>query len=157
MRIAPPPPVAADAAPAKANPEPIANKLENSVRANGSYPSPTKAHRSISTIAAAILEIEVDHKFADAHLAIWVDDRLTYTHPLEGIDKKHLVVFHKVQGHEFHAVQILPGKHSLRVQVTSDGDLLDRSATIDGEFASGTEKMLHVLVDKNGEMQLSLQ
>jgi len=103
-----------------------------------------------------MLEIEVDHKFSDAQMSIWVDDLLTYSHPLEGAEKKHLVVFHKVQGHEFHAVQITPGKHSLRVQVTA-GDLSNRSATIEGEFASGTEKMLRVLFDKTGEMKLSLQ
>ena len=67
-----------------------------------------------------MLEIEVEHKFAVAHLSIWVDDSLTYTHTLEGTDKKRLVVFHQVQGHEFHAMQLSPGKHLLRVQVTSD-------------------------------------
>ena len=72
-------------------------------------------------------------------------------------DKKRLVVFHKVQGHEFHAMQISPGKHSLRVQVTPGANISERSATIDGEFASGTEKMLRVLFTKSGEMKLSLQ
>jgi len=104
-----------------------------------------------------MLDIEIEHKFAQARLSIWLDDRLTYTHQLEGTDKKHLVVFHKVQGHEFHAVQIPPGNHVLRVQVTSGSDLSGRSATIEGEFASGTEKMLRVLFNKNGEMNLSLQ
>src|SRR5277367_2265456 len=37
----------------------------------------------------AMLEIEVDHKFAEAHLSISVDDHLTYTRVLEGTDKKH--------------------------------------------------------------------
>jgi serine/threonine protein kinase len=111
----------------------------------------------VSPVSPAMLDIEVEHKFTEAHLSIWVDDRLTYTHLLEGADKKHLVVFHKVQGHEFHAVQIPPGRHLLRVQVTSSTDLSQRSATIDGDFASGTEKMLRVLFNKNGEMNLSLQ
>src|SRR4029077_927982 len=75
---------------------------------------PTSRHHPSSTSAPAspaMLEIEVDHRFAEAHMAIWVDDELTYTHPLQGTEKKHLVVFHRVQGHEFHAVQISPGKH----------------------------------------------
>jgi len=104
-----------------------------------------------------MLEIEVDHKFADARISIWVDDLLTYTHPLEGIEKQHLVVFHTVQGHEFHAVQIPPGKHSLRVEVIPGGNFSQRSATIDGEFDSGAEKMLRVLFDKTGDMKLTLQ
>jgi hypothetical protein len=103
------------------------------------------------------LEIEVDHKFAEAHLSIWVDDRLTYTHLLEGTEKKRLVVFHHVQGHELHAMQLSPGKHLLRVQVTSGGTSYDQSATVAGEFASGQENVLRINFDKHGEMNLSLQ
>ena len=104
-----------------------------------------------------MLEIEVDHKFADAHLAIWVDQELTYTHPLQGIDRKHLVVFHRVQGHEFHAVQIPPGKHLLLVQVSPGAGASDQSGTVEGEFAEGAEKMLRILFSKTGEMNLTLE
>jgi len=104
-----------------------------------------------------MLEIEVDHKFAEAHLSIWVDDRRTYTHRLEGTDKKHLVVFHHVQGHELHAMQLSPGKHRLRVEVTSGGAISDQSATVAGEFASGQENVLRINFNKRGEMNLSLQ
>jgi serine/threonine-protein kinase len=165
----PPPAVTADTAPLKAKAGPIVKKLRKPVPAGGSHPYPTEARSSASPIPPAsqvptaspilpaMLEIEVDHKFANGHMSIWVDDLLTYSHSLEGIDKKHLVVFHKVQGHEFHAVQISPGKHLLRVQVTSGADQSERSATIEGEFVSGTENMLRVLFNKNGEMNLSLQ
>jgi hypothetical protein len=104
-----------------------------------------------------MLEIEVEHKFAAAHLSIWVDDSLTYTHTLEGTDKKHLVVFHQVQGHEFHAMQLSPGKHLLRVEVSSGAANGEQSATVTGEFVSGQEKMLHILFTKQGKMDLSLQ
>ncbi len=100
----------------------------------------------------------MEHRFAEAQLSIWVDDRLTYTHQLEGTDKKHLVVFHHVQGHEFHAMQVSPGKHSLKVQVTSAGDTTyDQSATVAGEFVSGQENMLRINFSKHGEINLSLQ
>jgi serine/threonine protein kinase len=105
----------------------------------------------------AMLEVEVEHKFAEAHLSIWVDDHLTYTHTLEGTNKKHLVVFHQVQGHEFHAMQVSPGKHLLRVEVVSPTASYDQSATITGEFGSGKEKMLHIHFEKHGEMGLTLQ
>ncbi|MGB6404500.1 MAG: serine/threonine-protein kinase [Candidatus Sulfotelmatobacter sp.] len=113
--------------------------------------------RSASRTPAALLEIEVDHKFVDARLSIWVDDLLTYTHPLEGIEKRHLIMFHQVQGHEFHAVQIPPGKHLLKVRVTSGGDLSGQAATIGGKFASGRETKLRINFDNSGEMNLSLQ
>ena len=104
-----------------------------------------------------MLEIEVEHNFAEAHLSIWVDDRLTYTHLLEGTDKKYLAVFHHVQGHEFHTMQVSPGKHRLRVQVTSDGATHDQSANVAGEFARGQESVLRINFNNHGEMNLSLQ
>ncbi len=110
-----------------------------------------------SAVDKATLEIEVEHNFAEAHLSIWVDGTLSYTHRLEGADKKHMVVFHHVEGHEFHAMQIPPGKHRLRVQVTSDPGSADHSATITGEFASGKEQMLQIHFDKHGEMNVSLE
>lgn len=105
----------------------------------------------------ALLDIEVDHRFAEAHLTIWVDDRMTYTHSLEGADKKRLVVFHKVQGHEFHAMQVPPGKHELRVKVESEADSYNQSATVAGDFSADKEQVLRINFGKRGEMQLSLQ
>jgi eukaryotic-like serine/threonine-protein kinase len=156
-KAVPPPPVVTETARAKANSVPVVRKPRKPVPAGGSHASVPQAALPVSPIAPAMLEIEVDHRFADARMSIWVDDLLTYTHSLEGTEKKHLVVFHNLQGHEFHAVQISPGKHSLRVEVIPGGNFSERSATIDGEFASGTEKMLRVLFDKTGEMKLSLQ
>lgn len=108
-------------------------------------------------VAPATLEIEVDHKFAEANLSIWVDGTLTYTHSLEGTDKKRLGVFHHVQGHEIHSMQISPGKHSLRVQVTSDSASYDQFATLAGEFTSGAENVLHINCNKHGDINLTLQ
>src|ERR1039458_1214257 len=140
-----------------AAPTPIVEKLSKPSSPGRTYPPPTKVARASSPTVSpatspttppitspATLEIEVEHKFAEAHLSIWVDDRLAYTHLLEGTDKKHLVVFHHVQGHEFHAMQVSPGKHRLRVQVTSDGASYDQSATVEGEFASGQENVLQI-------------
>lgn len=120
--------------------------------------SPKAVRSSMPAQAAspAMLEIEVDHKFAEAHLSIWVDDSLSFTHQLEGAEKKRLVVFHRVQGHEFHAMQVAPGKHNLRVQVTSEIGNFDQSATVAGDFVTGREKMLRVQITKSGQMSLTL-
>jgi serine/threonine protein kinase len=116
-------------------------------------PSPASA----PAISPALLDIQVDHKFAEAHLTIWVDDRMSYTHVLEGADKKRMVVFHKVQGHEFHAMQVPLGKHRLRVRVESPVDSYDQSGIVSGEFSADKEQMLRINFSKRGEMQLSLQ
>jgi eukaryotic-like serine/threonine-protein kinase len=170
---------AATAVPSVATaPAPLVRKLQKPVPAARTHPPAMKVARASSppipqppstkvarasspmispATSSAMLEIEIEHKFADAHLSIWVDDSLTYTHPLQGTDKKHLVVFHHVQGHEFHAVQVSPGKHLLRVEVTSGGAISDQSATVAGEFASGRENVLRINFNKRGKMNLSLQ
>ena len=119
------------------------------------------ARAGSATIFPATLEIEVEHKFPAAHLSIWVDDHLTYTHLLTGNDKKTLGVFHHVAGHEFHAMQIAAGKHRLRVQVTAmaapGSAPYEGSASLEGVFSGGQENMLHVIFAKNGEMNLRLE
>ena len=119
------------------------------------------ARASSAIISPATLEIEVEHKFPSAHLSIWVDDHLAYTHLLAGNAKKTLGVFHHVAGHEFHAMQITAGKHRLRVQVIAAAGpgsaSYDGSTSLEGNFTGGQEIMLHVVFAKNGEMNLSLQ
>ncbi len=119
--------------------------------------TPIPAKDASSSVPPATLEIEVDHKFSEARLSIWADDHLAYTHVLEGTDKKRLVMFHHIQGHEIHAAQISPGKHRLRVQVSSVTASYDQFATVDGEFQSGQENLLRITFGKHGEINLSLQ
>jgi hypothetical protein len=143
--------------------KPIVKKLPKPVQADGDHLAPAKVAGAGTpptvppVTSPAMLEIEVEHKFAAARLSIWVDDSLTYTHTLEGTDKKHLVVFHQIQGHEFHAMQLSPGKHLLRVQVTSDEASYDQSATVTGDFVSEKETLLHIQFTKHGEMELNLE
>ena len=155
------PPTIAAASVATA-PTPIVKELPKPILAGQAHLSPTKAVGTSSRLTSsatspATLVIEVDHKFTEAHLSLWVDDRLAYVHMLEGTDKKHLVVFHHVQGHELHAIQLAPGKHRLRVEVIPGGGVSDQSATVAGEFTSGQEDVLQVSFNKSGEMNLSLQ
>jgi serine/threonine protein kinase len=135
------------------------SQAENSTKnsAKTSAKNSAKASQTSALVSPATLEIEVDHKFADANLSIWVDDRLTYAHRLEALDKKHLVVFHRVQGRELHAMQLSPGKHRLRVQVTSSGPISNQSAMVASEFASGKRNLLRINFNKSGEMNLILQ
>jgi serine/threonine protein kinase len=164
-KAAEPSAIAAEAPPMKqAAAAPVAKKLtlravnrpvSRAERTPSTAGSPSPA--SAPAISPALLDIQVDHKFAEAHLTIWVDDRMSYTHLLEGADKKHMVVFHKVQGHEFHAMQVPLGKHRLRVRVESPVDSYDQSGIVTGEFSADKEQMLRINFSKSGEMQLSLQ
>jgi len=149
---------ATSVSPAGTAPTRVATKSGSASRKTSSPVKPVGLLTSAtpSAVDMATLEIEVAHHFAEAHLSIWVDETLSYTHLLEGSDKKHLVVFHHVEGHEFHAMQVPAGKHKLRVQVISDPGSSDHSTTITGEFASGREQMLQIHFDKHGGMNVSL-
>ena len=146
----------------------LANVAHTTAESNVSANSPVTASAPTPTTLA----IEVDHQFTQAHLSLWVDDQLAYTHLLEGTERKRLIVFRHVQGHELHAMQISAGKHVIRVQVTSDapvaapadGDVAlttpstsDQSATIAGDFSSSRENVLHISFRKRGEMNLTLR
>jgi len=115
------------------------------------------ANSPAPSIPPATLEIDVEHKFAQAKLTVWIDDQVNYIHTLEGTHKRVLGVFHHSEGHEFHALQIPPGNHQLRIEVSSGEPPLDQATTVSANFTSGDEKMLHVTFDKHGEMTLSLE
>ncbi|MFZ0800265.1 MAG: protein kinase [Terriglobales bacterium] len=200
VKTTPPPPPPEIVAASKAmTPAPVAKQLSKPSKPHRTDAPPVKVARAalpvvsraltpsvtavvtpvVSKVAApvvvspATLEIEVDHNFEKAHLSIWVDDKLTYTRVLEGTDKKRLGVFHHVQGRALHAMQLLPGKHRLRVRVTSGADAgaatqtasgapdelptYDQSAFVDGDFTSGQESVLQITCKKQGEITLNLQ
>jgi serine/threonine protein kinase len=126
-------------------------------------PAPTPVAKSVKVahagppVSPATFDIEVEHNFTAAHLSVWVDDHPVYAHLLEGSDKKRLVIFHGVQGHDSHAIQLVPGRHRVRVRMESSVDSYDQSGTVAGEFVSGKEKLLRIHFEKHGEMNLSLQ
>jgi len=117
----------------------------------------TSTRSSLAKVPPATLDIEVEHNFTQAQLSVWVDDHSIHTHPLEGTDKKRLVVFHGVQGHQSHVMHLAPGEHRVRVWVVSGVDSYDQSGTVAGEFVSGKEKVLRIHFNKRGEMNLRLQ
>jgi eukaryotic-like serine/threonine-protein kinase len=119
-------------------------------------PAPTNAPKA-PAVPPAMLDIEMEHNFTSAELSVWVDDHPAYSRKLEGTDKRRMVVFHSVQGHESHAIQLAPGQRSVRVQIASGVNSSEQSGTVTGEFVSGQEKMLRIHFNKRGEMTLSLQ
>lgn len=114
-------------------------------------PSPT-----ISEISQAIVGIEVQHSFSSGTLSIWVDSKLAFSHSLEGINKKHLVLFNRVEGHEFYSMYLPSGNHLLRVEVTSGQGRNNQSASIAGTV-NGRDGTLLVSFDKHGKLTVSLR
>jgi serine/threonine protein kinase len=126
-----------------------------------SYRTPRTAHRANVQVplipAECMLQIEIEHHFANATASVWVDDRLVYSQPLQGEKKRHAIVFRKVVGHQFQVVRVVPGKHQIRVRVQSDDDSYDQSRTIAAAFVGGTSLLRIVCGDKGEGLQASVQ
>ena len=54
------------------------------------------------------------------------------------------------------SLQLVAGKHTFRVRVTSPGSAYDQTQSIDANLAAGPEPVLFVNCDKHG-LQLKLQ
>jgi hypothetical protein len=52
---------------------------------------------------------------------------------------------------------LAPGKHRLRVRVTSDTPAYDQSAFVSSDFTSGQENVLQITFNKHGDITLNLQ
>jgi eukaryotic-like serine/threonine-protein kinase len=128
-------------------------------------PQPTLSVSTTASSAAgapvlqpAKLKIEVQHHFAEGKLTLWVDEKLAYSADLHGETKRHLAVFHGVQGSDFGEVTVSAGPHTLRINGQSGSHDFDESKTITADFATGGEKVLRVNFEKNNrEMRLALQ
>jgi len=104
-----------------------------------------------------MLQIEIEHHFANATASVWVDNQLVYSQSLQGEKLRHAVVFRKVVGHQFQVVAVTPGKHLIKVQVQSPTDAYDQSRISEATFAGGTS-LLRIVCGKKGEgLEFSLQ
>lgn len=116
----------------------VPNAPQNAVQ----LPHPNQA------IADSNLEIHVENHFADATLAIWIDNRLAYEHALRDGHKKRLLLLGG-GAKETLTIPLAAGKHALRIQVQSAAEQYDQSKTLDGEFLKGGEKVLSINFEKH--------
>jgi len=87
--------------------------------ARASSPSLSPLHSFFTTVSSpTVLFIFAGNaanrggaQFRGRHLSIWVDEVGLYAR-VGRADNKHLFVFHHVSGHEFHTMQVSPGKTS---------------------------------------------
>lgn len=104
-------------------------------------PAPRRPSAARSAIPSA-LTLEIHHHFVDAKLSLWVDDRLAFSTPLRGENRKHLLVFNSVKGFESAVLPIPDGSHRLRIRVTAD--TYDQSTSLTSTFSSHREQVLRI-------------
>ena len=102
------------------------------------------------------MEIRIDNHFADATLAIWIDDKLAYEHALRDGHKKRLILLGGGVKEKV-TIPLMSGHHALRVQVRAASEQYDESKAIAGAFDKGGEKILSINFEKHTkEMRLTL-
>jgi serine/threonine protein kinase len=105
----------------------------------------------------ATLHIRVEHRFPEADVMLWIDDKLAYEHTVGGTVKKRMVLFKAVEGHESDSVRTVAGDHQIRVRVQSADKSYDDSGTISATLPADGERSLRILCEKHKPIRLSLQ
>lgn len=93
---------------------------------------------------SSVLHLRVQHGFASAEIAVFVDDNSVYTGKLTGALKKKYVLFgNTIQGALTQEIPVGSGSHRIRVQLTaSDGTVQQDSTT--ANFARNVDRTLLV-------------
>jgi hypothetical protein len=93
---------------------------------------------------SSVLHLRVQHGFASAEIAVFVDDNSVYTGKLTGVLKKKYVLFgNTMQGALTQEIPVSSGSHRIRVQLTgSDGTVQQDSTT--ANFTRNVDRTLLV-------------
>lgn len=106
---------------------------------------------------AAIVSIQVENRFEQANVTVWVDDQAVFHRKLQPAPKKKLGLFGGAHSPDSQKVQIAPGEHQMRIRVQSRNPAYDQSHILSGNFPVGTERVLRVSFSKHNEMTASLK
>jgi serine/threonine protein kinase len=96
----------------------------------------------------ANLEIEIRHHFKGARASVWLDDNLIYEKELQGITRKHALVFQRTAGFDAAALTVPAGNHTVKIRVQSGIDSYDLTQTISETLVAGRQNTLYVTCDR---------
>jgi len=131
------------------------NTVENSPQAVAETPKPVSY--PAKPVVDSKLDIEIEHRFSEADLSVWVDDKLTYDQPLHSQTKKHWNPF-RGNVKETESMRIASGKHRVRVRVRSTSDKYEQTETVVGSFAKNHPATLLISFQGHAkDMQLEFQ
>jgi serine/threonine-protein kinase len=105
----------------------------------------------------AIVSIQVESRFEQGTVTVWVDDQAVFHQELEPAEKKTLGLFRRVHTTASPRVQIVPGEHQMRVRIQASNPTYDQSHILRGTFAAGAERVLRVSFGRRDEMKASLK
>jgi hypothetical protein len=100
-------------------------------------------------IELASLEIEIRHHFVIARASVWLDDNLVFEREIEGVTKKHALIFQRTMGLEVGTIKLPAGPHTVKIRVQSGSDSYDMTKTVTGTLVSGRQSTLLVTCDRH--------
>ena len=105
----------------------------------------------------ATLRLRIEHRFAQAEVFVWVDDKLAYKQAVDGVVKKKMVLFKGVEGYQSDSIHVASGDHRFRVRVHASDDSYDQTASISGSLPQEGERQLLIQCEKHKPVHLSVQ
>ncbi len=105
----------------------------------------------------ATLRLRIEHRFAQAEVFVWIDDKLAYNQTVDGIVKKKMVLFKGVEGYQSDSIRATSGDHRLRVRVHASDDSYDQTASISASLPHEGERQLLIQCEKHKPVHLSMQ
>jgi serine/threonine protein kinase len=106
---------------------------------------------------AATVYIQVESRFQQSDITVWVDDQAVIRRKLQSAVKKKFGLFRKAHSADSFKTQITPGEHQMRIRIQASNPFYDQSHILSGNFPVGTERILRVSFNKHNEMTASLK
>ena len=107
--------------------------------------------------AESTLRLRVEHRFEQAEVFIWIDDKLAYNQTVGGIVKKKMGLFKGVEGYQSDFLRVAPGEHRFRVRVHATDDSYDQTASLSGSLPQEGERQILIQCEKHKPVRLSMQ
>jgi serine/threonine protein kinase len=119
--------------------------------------TPKPVSYSTKPAADSTLAIQIEHRFSEADLSVWVDDKLVYDQPLRGQTKKRWNPF-RGNIKETESMRIASGKHRVRVRIRATPDKYEQTETVVGSFAKNRPGTLQISFEGHAkDMHLEFQ
>jgi hypothetical protein len=101
---------------------------------------------STSDAAASRMRLSVEHPFENGRLIVWIDGVLVYETKLQAAVSRRIVALKLREGRVETLLDVEPGPHEVRVEVTWDQG--NRASTKVVDVASGSTGLLEVRVGR---------
>jgi serine/threonine-protein kinase len=142
-----PPPAARPTVPAVRPRGQVARKVEPIVESppiDAPAAAEGAAASSSSEAARTRIRLSVEHPFENGRLILWIDGVLVYETKLQASGSRRIVAFKVRQGHAETVLDVGPGRHEVRVEVTWDQSRRLSKKVVD--VAPGSTGLLEVRV-----------